>query len=179
MNRRRLGLVCSLAFVLALVCPALTAQGASFTVLGAPCSVPGEAIPAIGARGLPRIGASFDVTYSGPNRTFSSAQQIVRPWLITGLSLLPAPVAIPTAILPQQPANCLVWPNPDLVLEMPVDASGLAFQNAVTLVIPNQSALVGATWYHQWFALFEQCGFAGCNYGWAIVSEAAIVVAGT
>lgn len=165
--------------VLALACAPMCAQSASFSILGAPCSAPGEPTPAIGARGLPRLGTNFDVTYAGPNRTYNSAQQIVRPWLITGLSLLPSPVAIPTSFLPQQPGGCLVWPYPDLVLDMPIDASGGAFVSAVTLAVPNQPALAGATWFHQWFALFEQCGFAGCNLHWAIVSEAAIVVAGT
>ena len=87
----------------------------------------------------------------------------MRPWLITGLSLLPSPVAIPTNLLPQQPGGCLVWPYPDLVLDMPIDASGGAFVSAVTLAVPNQPALAGATWFHQWFALFEQCDFARCN----------------
>ena len=163
---------------IALATTAVRAQSASFSVIGTACSAPSEPTPAIAARGLPRIGTSFDVTYAGPNRTFSSAQQIVQPFLITGLALSNPALMVPVGLLPQQPAGCLVYVQPDLVLAMPIDASGASFVSSVTLSIPNQPALVGATWFHQWFAVMEQCGIAGCNMAWVITSDAAIVQAG-
>lgn len=155
------------------------AQQATFTPFGTACTFPGEPTPAIGARGLPRIGTSFDITYQGPNRAPGGSQQSVQPFLVTGLQLFSAPVPVPTFLFPQQTAGCLVYVFPDIVLPMPIARGGMVFESSFTWAIPNDPALVGATWFHQWLAIFEQCGFAGCDYLWSVTSDAAHVVAGT
>ena len=157
---------------------ALHAQTASFTPIGSACSAPGEPTPAIGAVGLPQIGTSFDVTYSGPNRAMSSAQQSVQPFLLTGFNLYPSPIVVPLALFFAQPPGCTVYVQTDFVLNTPLDASGRAFIPSVTLRVPNDPRLLGASWFHQWFALYTQCGFAGCNPMWVITSDAAIVSVG-
>lgn len=168
----------SLGLTVVLCAAPLCAQTASFTPIGTPCTAPREPTPMIGARGLPRIGTSFDVTYTGPNRAAFSAQQSVQPFLITGLSFFPNPILVPTSTFFSQPAGCIVYVQPDIVMAMPLDTTGQSFEAAVTLAIPNNGALIGATWNHQWFAIFTQCGIAGCNPMWAITSDAAIVQVG-
>lgn len=169
-----------LILVLATLFPvAMTsAQQASFTPFGVPCTFPGEPTPAIGSRGLPQLGTTFDVTYQGPNRNTSAAQQRIQPFLVTGLSAFPAPVPVPAGIFPQQQAGCFVFIFPDFVVPMPLARSGRTYESSVSLTIPNDVRLLGATWFHQWFALFVQCGIAGCDPFWAVTSDAARVVAG-
>ena len=168
-----------LAFAFLACTSPVVAQAASFTVIGSPCTVTGEATPTIGVRGLPRVGTTFDVTYAGPNRTFDSAQTIVRPYLVTGFALVTPPFVIPTTLLRRQPAGCSLYVTPDIVLPMPMSPAGPIFGSSVSLTIPNDPQLIGARWFHQWFALFEQCGFAGCSPEWAATSDAGIVVVGT
>jgi len=155
-----------------------TAQQASFNVFGTACTAPGEPTPQIGSRGLPQLGTSFDVTYSGPNRSATSAQQSVQPVLITGFATLPGPLRVPAWLFPAQPPGCFVYAQPDLGTPM-VPAAGGVFESSFSLAVPNNHALIGAMWFHQWIAIFEQCGIRGCDIQWVIASDAAVAIAGT
>lgn len=163
----------------ALLTVGAAAQQAAFAPFGVACSVPGAPTPAIGARGLPRLGTTFEVTFTGPNHNTSSAQQSAQPVLLTGLNAVPVPAAIPVGTFPQQPAGCWVFVFPDLAIPMPLARSGAAFESALALTVPNDPALIGATWFHQWVSIFRQCGFAGCSIFWAVTSDAAQVLVGT
>ena len=161
------------AFALAAAVPA---QQASVTPYGTGCAIQGQT-PAIGNRGLPQLGTSFDITYTGPNFTFSSAQQIMRPTLILGFTQLAIPVP---PIFPQQPASCFVLTTADVSMTMQPDQNGRpVFDSSVTFRVPNDPALSGARFNGQWLAVFEQCGIAGCDIAGVATSDAAQFVLGT
>jgi hypothetical protein len=105
---------------LLLLSGALAAQSAAFAPFGTGCAFQGQPL-AIGNQGLPVLGTSFQITYSGPNSTFSSAQQIAQPFLVLGLGTLVTP--IPVTLLPQQPAGCQGFITPDVLLGTPMNPS--------------------------------------------------------
>ena len=159
---------------LALACAPLCAQ-ASFTTFGAGCVLDGQAL-AIGNQGLPQVGQSFDITYSGPNFAFSSAQQSVEPVLVLGLGQ--ATVPIPAGILPFQPAGCTGLITSQALIRMPLSPNGMTYASSYSFAIPNNPAFVGAQFFAQWGAFFTQCGFAGCDLGAIATSDAAVCVVG-
>jgi hypothetical protein len=164
--------------VLAGLAVSVPAQQASFVPFGIACAAPGEATPAIGAQGLPQLGTSFEVTYTGPNRTPGPGQLVIQPILVTGLGVLPAPFAIPAGLFTLQPAGCFVFVQPDLSTETPVARGGIVYESSVTLQVPNAPPLIGASWFHQWVVLGRQCGIVGCTMAWVMTSDAAQATAG-
>lgn len=163
------------SFSLLLLSSALAAQSAAFTPFGAGCTFQNQTL-AIGNQGLPVLGTSFQITYSGPNFTFSSGQQIARPYLVLGFGTLVTP--IPVTLLPQQPAGCQGLITPDVLLETPVSASLPEYEDSVTIQVPNSPALAGFAFHAQWLALIQQCGFVGCGLSAIPTSDAATVLVG-
>jgi hypothetical protein len=155
--------------------PALTAQNAAFTPFGAGCSFQGQAL-SIGNQGLPVLGTTFQITYSGPNFTFSSGQQIAQPFLALGFN--PLVTQIPPNILPQQPPGCQGFLAPDVLIATPADPTRSTFQSFVDLPVPNSSALAGLVFLGQWMAVIQQCGFAGCGLAAVATTDAAFVTVG-
>jgi hypothetical protein len=160
---------------LLLLSGALAAQSASFTPFGTGCAFQSQSLT-IGNQGLPVLGSSFQITYSGPNFTFSSGQQIARPYLVLGFGTQVTP--LPVTLLPQQPAGCTGFITPDVLLETPVHATLPEYENFVTIQVPNVASLVGYQFHAQWLALVQQCGFAGCGLSAIPTSDAATVLVG-
>lgn len=151
------------------------AQSAQFTTFGAGCTFQNQTL-AIGNQGLPRLGTTFGVTYSGPNYQFTSGQQIAQPML--GLGFLPTSVVLPANLLPQQVPNCTVLLTPVAMVPTLPDRVTNAYLVPLQLTLPNQPALLGVTVLAQWVTLFSQCGFAGCNYAAILTSDAAMMTLG-
>src|SRR5262245_16295719 len=145
--------------ILLLVGAPLAAQ-ASFLPFGTGCTFQGQT-PAIGNQGLPQLGTTLQITYSGPNFTFSSGQQIAQPFLVLGLGQ--QNTVIPGGLLPQQPPGCQGFITQDAVFPMGPDPNGRpSFANFLDLPVPNNPALIGFVFFAQWLTLVQQCGFAGC-----------------
>lgn len=161
---------------LLLLATTAAAQSASFTTFGSGCTFQNQTL-AIGAVGLPQLGTTFGVTYSGPSYVSSPGQQIAQPML--GLGFSPTNVVLPANLLPQQVPNCTVWINPLLILPTQVDRNTGNWATPMPLPLPNQPALLGMSVLAQWVTLFSQCGFAGCNYAAILTSDAAIMTLGT
>jgi hypothetical protein len=161
--------------ILTFLAAAVPAQQASVTPYGQGCVLNGQQL-ALQSRGLPRLGTTFTLVYSGPNFTFSSAQQRAQPWLLLGLQQLAIPVP---PVLPQQPPGCFVYTTPDASVPMPPDPTGVArFVDAFDLAVPNSPNLLGALFFAQWLCVFEQCGFAGCGIAGAPTSDGARITIG-
>jgi hypothetical protein len=158
---------------------AAAAQSASFTPYGTGCTMNGQQL-VIGNQGLPQLGQTFQVTYSGPNFTFSSAQQTSWPNLVLGLGQQAVPLPPGIFGLFQQPAGCMALVTPDLLIPTQPDPNGRPqYENFIAIAVPNSPPLIGATLQAQWVALFEQCGFAGCNLAALPTSDAATITVGT
>jgi hypothetical protein len=155
---------------------AVLAQSAQFTTFGAGCTFQNQTL-AIGNQGLPRLGTTFGITYSGPNYQFTSGQQIAQPMLVLGFT--PQSVVLPANLLPQQVPNCTVLVAPLAIVPTVPDPSTNAFLVPLQLTLPNQPALLGLGVIAQWVTLFQQCGFAGCGYAAVLTSDAAIMTLGT
>lgn len=158
------------------LCGASFAQTAAFVPFGLGCAFQGQTL-SIGNQGLPRLGTTFQVTYAGPNFTFSSGQQIAHPILVLGLGQQLVP--LPTSLLPQQPPGCTAYITTDVFLPTVPDPTRAAFTSWVDIAVPNTPTLVGLVFNAQWMALVEQCGFAGCGFAAVPTSDAAVVVVGT
>ena len=151
----------------------LPAQSASVSFYGTGCAYQGLNL-AIGVQGLPQLGTTFTITYSGPN--FNSTLMI-QPALALGL--LPDNLPIPPAILPLQPAGCSVWIVPALIQTMLPTATGL-FATSVDIGVPNNPGLIGFTVFAQWFATVVQCGIIPpCTFDALPTSDGALLVVGT
>lgn len=148
---------------------------ASFVPFGTGCSFLSQTL-AIGNQGLPRIGTTFQITYSGPNFTFNSAQQIAMPHLVLGFGPLFTP--IPQSLLPQQPAGCAGFITPNAVIPAQPDPVLNVFQSAIPIMVPNNPMLIGFALHAQWLLRFDQCGFAGCNWAAVPTSDAAMATVG-
>ncbi len=67
----------------------------------------------------------------------------------------------------------------DLVFPMAAVPPNFAvYENALTIDVPADPSLAGATLYGQWFSMFQQCGFVGCDYQYVITSDAAQISLG-
>ncbi|HLQ38944.1 MAG TPA: hypothetical protein VK348_14135 [Planctomycetota bacterium] len=153
-----------------------TAQQALFQPFGTGCTFNNLTL-AIGNQGLPHIGQSFQVMYTGPNFTFSSGQQIAWPNLVLGLGQLST--VIPAGFLPQQPAGCQGYITGDVVMPTMPDPNGRPqYENFVTINVPNNPGLLGMNFNAQWLTIVQQCGFAGCNFSAVLTSDAALVQIG-
>ena len=153
----------------------LCAQTPGFQPFGTGCTFDNQTL-AIGNQGLPRIGQSFRITYSGPNHTTNFAQQIAWPQLVLGFTLQSFP--IPTSWFFQQPAGCNGELLPAAVVPSPVNAALPEFDAFFDMAIPNDPGLVGVVFLAQWLTIHQQCGFAGCGIDAALTSDAALAVIG-
>ncbi|MCA8965570.1 MAG: hypothetical protein H6838_08020 [Planctomycetes bacterium] len=162
-------------FLSAATTTAALAQNASFTPFGAGCTFDNQTL-AIGNQGLPQLGTTCTITYSGPNHTHNFAQQIAWPQI--GLGFNQSVFPIPQSILPQQPAGCMGLISADVMIPMPVDPVLPQYQDHYDFVIPNATWLIGVNVYAQWLMLHTQCGFVGCNYDAIATSDAALMTIG-
>ena len=161
-----------LASLLSTAVAVLPAQAASVSFYGTGCAYAGQNL-AIGVQGLPQLGTTFTITYSGPN--FYSTLMI-QPALAIGLA--PNATPIPPAILPLQPAGCTVWVVPLLIATMLPTSAG-PFATTVDIAVPNNPGLIGFTVYAQWFATVVQCGIIPpCTFDALPTSDAALFVVG-
>jgi hypothetical protein len=152
------------------------AQSATFVPFGTGCTLANQTL-AIGNQGLPQLGTTFQITYSGPNFTFNSGQQIAHPFLLLGLATTFFP--IPVTILPQQPAGCDILVDPVVILPTPIDINGRPqFDPFLDVAIPSDPSFVGVALQAQWLTVFEQCGFAGCDWAAIPTSNAATATIG-
>lgn len=152
------------------------AAQASFTTFGTGCTFDRQTL-AIGNQGLPQIGTTMQITYAGPNATFSSAQQILQPVLALGFGLQNTP--IPQGLFPQQPPGCTGLIRPDALLPSPPDPILSQFLNQLPLAIPNDPTFIGISLNAQWVTLLTQCGFAGCfGFDAVLTSDGAILTIG-
>src|SRR5262245_8043850 len=159
-----------------LVIPTTLAAQAAVVPFGTGCAWNGQTL-SIGNQGVPVIGTTFQLTYSGPNWTFNFAQQIMQPHLVIGFgqSLFP----IPVTFLPQQPAGCTGYISPDLIAPMsPSARTPGVYDSVVDVPVPNIPALIGFVAYAQWLTIFHQCGFAGCGTDAFLASDAAMLILG-
>jgi hypothetical protein len=152
------------------------AQGASFQTFGTGCAFNQQAL-LIGNQGLPQIGTTLTITYTGPNTNNGTAQQqIIWPQLALGFGLRNTP--IPQNLLPQQPAGCQGLITVDAVMPTAPRIGIPIFQDHIDLPVPNSPALRGLRLYAQWLSTVQQCGFAGCNLIAVVTSDAAVIVVG-
>jgi hypothetical protein len=169
-------LFATLTLILVTVAPA---QSPQITSYGFGCPPPNgttQQAPSIGFQGQPRIGQRFSITYSGPNHTVDNTQSGIQPFLMLGLQ--PQNVPIPM-LFPAQPTGCVLWITPDLVIPMvPAAPQFTRYEDTFPIDVPAVPSLAGAGFFTQWFALFEQCGFVGCDYRYVLTSDAANVVLG-
>ncbi|HEX5051672.1 MAG TPA: hypothetical protein VFZ65_07875 [Planctomycetota bacterium] len=150
---------------------ALPAQGATVSFYGAGCTY--QQPLAIGVQGLPQLGTTVGITYSGPNLNTSLQ---VQPVLALGLGANNIP--IPSGILPQQPVGCSVWIDPIVLYPMPVTTTGL-FATRYDFVVPNDPTLTGFVFVGQWLAIAVQCGFVPpCWLDALPTSDAALLTVG-
>ena len=150
----------TLLTVLALALPA-GAQQASYTLFGEGCV---SASATLGATGVPQLGSSFTVHYSGPN--FVGVKGLfengAHPWLLTGFSnttwgAIPLPLLLPRTPLG---VRCELLVSPDLVLPMP--RLGSRYQDSLTFPVPNEPSLIGLVFHQQWLVYhFTRLGAGG------------------
>ncbi|MEO6593905.1 MAG: hypothetical protein ABIP94_04040 [Planctomycetota bacterium] len=141
-----------LPFVVAVVpAPVVVAQNASVALFGTGCTFNSQPL-AISVQGLPQLGTTFTINYSGPNL---NNQLMIRPALALGLASTNIP--IPMSILPTQPSGCTQWIVPELISLMPTTPSG-SFVTQVSVTIPNDPSLTGFVLTAQWLAIAVQCG---------------------
>jgi hypothetical protein len=162
-----------LATLMSIAVPAARAQSASVSFYGTGCAYAGQTL-AIGVQGLPQIGTTFTITYTGPN--FYSTLTI-QPHLAIGFA--PDATVIPASILPLQPTGCTVWVVPAVIGAMMPTPTG-PFATSVDVALPNSPGLIGITAYAQWFATVVQCGFVPpCTFDALPTSNGALLVIGT
>lgn len=161
--------------VLFLSAAAAAAQSAAFQPFGAGCTFDNQTL-AIGNQGLPQLGATFRITFSGPNHQFDFRQQIAWPQLALGFQAQQFP--IPAGLLPMQPAGCVGELLPDATIPSPPSASGGTYDAFFDLTVPNDPGLIGVAFFAQWLVVHQQCGFVGCHVDAVPLSDAAVVVLG-
>jgi len=150
-----------------------TCQTAAAVTYGTGCAYAGQNL-AIGVQGLPQLGTTFTITYSGPNLDNTLT---IQPILAVGL--LPDSMPMPTWLLPQQPAGCTAWILPALFEPMPVASPGL-FADHVAVAVPNDPGLTGFTLLAQWVAWVTQCGIVEpCTLEALPTSDAVALIVGT
>jgi len=168
------------SFLFLLTCAALAAtpvaQSAAFTIVGTPCSVK-QGTPTMGNTGLPVLGQSFSVDYSGPNT--AGGTYTYQPHLVIGLNA--NPIIVPQSLFPAQPANCTLYETFDIVIPMALSpVVRPAYNSSYTLKVPNMPVLLGGTFWVQWFTVYTQCGIVPpCDVPWVVTSEAGLAQVGT
>ncbi|MGE0144645.1 MAG: hypothetical protein AB7I19_16625 [Planctomycetota bacterium] len=160
----------SLLSVLALTAT-LAAQQAGFSTFGQACTVSGLSTPAISATGLPVLGSTFSIDYSGPNRATWPTE--LRPVFLYGIA--PTNLSL-DGMFRNQPAGCTLYVQPiDAVLMPPVS---ILFASSVALSVPNQPVLAGSSLVAQWACLNQTCLVNGCNANAVLTSDAASITLG-
>jgi hypothetical protein len=150
----------------------LAAQAASIATYGSGCVFANQTL-AIGFAGLPQLGTTFDITYSGPHM---NQQLSVQP--ILGLGLTASNLPIPASILPQQPPNCTEWIDPIVLTPMGLAPAG-GFATQTSIVVPNTATLIGFQLTAQWLGLAIQCGFVPpCWLSGLPTSDALLITVG-
>jgi hypothetical protein len=128
---------------------------------------------AISATGLPQLGTTFDIHYSGPNLNNQISTQ---PVLVLGLASNNQP--IPQSILAQQPFGCSEHVVPEVFLVMPPTSLG-TFVDQVTVAVPNNPNLIGFAFVAQWLAIVIQCGIIPpCTLDALPTSDALLITCG-
>ena len=128
----------------------VTAQQGSFTNYGRGCNLPSSAPPLIRSSGVPRVGARFTVTYTGPNGQTPVSDD--HPILLTGIVQAAVPIPQFSSL---QPANCTLLVLP--VITTPMPWTGSRYQDQFTFNIPLQNALVGGVFNQQFLCLYSSC----------------------
>lgn len=149
-----------------------TAQFASFTPFGQGCTASGLTMPTIGAQGLPQIGTTFTITYSGPNRATWPTE--LHPVFLFGLQTIAFPL---DNLLRSQPSGCTLYVVPwSFTLMGP--GTGIGFADTVSFAIPMSGALIGLSFVAQWGVLNQTCLVTGCTANALLTSDAATVTVG-
>ncbi len=150
----------------------LSAQNATITSFGTGCTFANQTL-AIGATGLPQLGTTFTIDYSGPNMNSTLSTQ---PLL--GLGLASTNIPIPATFLPQQPPGCTQWIVPDVLLAMPATPAG-PFVTQSPVTVPNDGALIGFQFTAQWAVFAVQCGIVPpCWFSALPTSDALLITVG-
>ncbi len=167
--------------LLALCTTALPAQSASYTLFGTACTPFPSSVPApsLTVAGVPQLGSSFTVTYTGPNyrrATPSFGFATAQPVLLTGVSNtswagLSLPFEIPSIFTtPHQPMfhGCTLLVSPDIAVATAMMPSGTSYRDRITIRVPNDTGLLGVRFYQQWLGVeVRPC----CPYSRAIYSS--------
>ena len=154
----------------------------SVTIFGAGCpllTTPPSQAPSIGSTGMPRIGQTFSLDYSGPNYhfTWNYVLQTAQPMLALGTQVIATP--LPPLNLIYQPSTCNAYVVPVSVTPMPPHATLLQFETSFAIAIPNTPSLVGFQFIAQWLLVHSRCLWWNCVLEGLITSDAAIVTVGT
>lgn len=126
------------------------AQLANVTTYGTGCNSSGPP-PVIQFSARPQLGSSFAVLF----QALPSGQTPVSqdwPMLLMGLQQTSVPVPVLSTL---QLPNCNLLTSTDLILPMPW--LGTSYQSQVTLMVPNNQALLGFVVYMQWAELYSRC----------------------
>ena len=133
------------------------AQAASVQVVGPTCA----GSPGMSVTGVPRLGQSCTLVYSGPNLCCTSpALHYSIPHLILAAS--PTTVTMPGFVGTSQPSNCPVLAFPGLLVSMPY-VGGTSLGSTYVVNVPNNAALIGATLYAQWVVQNGGCNSSNSN----------------
>ncbi|HEX5052453.1 MAG TPA: hypothetical protein VFZ65_11815 [Planctomycetota bacterium] len=162
------------AFLLPLLVSLASAQGASVQTYGVGCTFNGQQL-AIGTTGLPQLGTTFQLTYSGPN--LNLVVNVVQPGIALGLGAAASP--LPVTLLPLQPPGCWQQTTAEVQTLMALRPIGY-YYNFYNLPVPNDPTLIGFQFTAQWFAIAVQCSPVGapCNFVALPTSNAALMTVG-
>lgn len=149
------------------------AQFAAFQPFGQGCTVSGLPMPTIGATGLPQVGTTFSIDFTGPNRATWPTE--LHPVFMFGLSTANFPL---DGLFNSQPAGCTLYLVPEMFLLMG-PGTGIGYATSVSLPVPNNFALVGFSFVAQWCVLSQTCLIgAPCNVNAVLTSDAATITVG-
>jgi hypothetical protein len=149
------------ALSFALLVTATAAQAATVQITGTSCSVSrliAPSLPHMSCTGLPHLGQTCTLNYSGPMWCCFLPGDFYLPYLVLATS--PTLVAIPSFVGPAQPTNCMILALEQLIQQMPFSggfgSTPATFTTTSSIHVPNSTGLIGATLYAQWLA---QIGF--------------------
>ena len=152
------------AVAIACLTAACHGQSASFSTFGTGCA----AFPSITltATGVPALGTTMTLHYSGPNSYQVSGvlEGGNQPILLLGLSNtnaggLPLPAMLPATVF-GVPCNLLV--SPDVAL--PMARAGSTYVSSVPLSVPMDPSLIGQVFYQQWLTFTFQRHLTGGGF---------------
>jgi len=168
------------AIALLALATAAPTQTPTFQIYGQGCSLNGETC-AIGNLGMPRVGLSFDITYSGPNSVGVPTQigtMDVHPHLVFGFwNTLPGP--IPPGLLSHQPPGCAGLVEPVVIAPAAQQLNfgpTPVYASMFPIDVPNDPNLVGAVFFTQWWTVVRDVTTDIVEA--VLTSDGAIVVVG-